>query len=226
MKKSQIIVILTILVLMLGLFLFWQKSIKTTQPETKVLPSVNRNLNQDQIKFYEDRIVKAEEFLKNLSKTDINFKQHQIHNYIYIAQQYFGLGELQKSKEAYDFVLTLSANQEQALVGLATIYNEIKDSASERSVLERAVEATPKNTDIWLRYITVNKNSGATIDQISELYIQALEKTERHVDIIVSYATFLGELGKKVEAIKLWQEAKKKYPSNSVMYQAEIDKLK
>jgi hypothetical protein len=73
-----------------------QKSVGQTK-----LQSIERNFTDAQKKIYTDRIVKAEESSKNLKPQDPNFSNTQVNLYAYIAQQYSGLGNLQKSKEMY-----------------------------------------------------------------------------------------------------------------------------
>lgn len=225
MKNNKIIVIVSIIVVLIGFGVIWKMSQKVQSPFSGIT-NKERNLNPDQIKFYKDRIAKAQEYAKGLDTKDVNYNQNMLNNSIYIAQQSFGLGELEKSKEMYEQAITFNASEVQSYVGLAMVYEDAGDFNNQILTLQKAVELAPKNTDVWLRYLNIRKQRGTGLDEMNKLFITALEKTERHVDIIVSDAIYQGENGNIAGAIKLWQEAMVKYPSNSSLYQSEINKLK
>lgn len=225
MKKSKIIVLIAIFTLVIGGLVFWKFS-----PNSKLdqigLVNKSRNLTLDQQKFYLDRIQKANDFAKTLNPSDVNYKQNLLNNYIYLGQQYFGLGELQKSKEMYEKAIPYNPSEVQSYVGLALVYEDAGDFNNQTQTLKKAVELAPQNSDVWIRYLNVRKQTGTTNEEMNDLYNTALTKTNRLVDIVISYANFQAGIGNTDIAIKLWKEAIAKYPENSTAYQEEINKLK
>jgi cytochrome c-type biogenesis protein CcmH/NrfG len=224
MRKSFIIglVVLFVLVLAGGGFFWYQKN--QHQPPGQSLPNKDRNLTQDQQKFYQDRIAKAESYLSSLNPSQPNFKQEQASTYIYLGQQYFGLGQMQKSKDAYNLALRADPKQAQALVGLAVTLLDAGDTGGAQQALEQALGYDKSNPDIWLRYIDLRQNLGASVKDINEIYQQALASTGRYIDVLTRYANFESQNGQIQQAIALWQEAAKQYPNNSA-FTDEIKRL-
>lgn len=217
-------IILILLVLAGGGFFWYQKN--QHQSLGQSLPNKDRKLTQEQQKFYKDRIAKAESYLRSLNSSQPNFKQEQASTYIYLGQQYFGLGQMQKSKDAYNQALKADPKQEQALVGLAVTLSEAGDTASAGRALEQALGYNKSNPDVWLRYIDLRQSLGAPVKDkdIDDIFQQALSFTGRNIDILTRYANFESQNGQTAQAIALWQEAAGQYPDNAA-YQDEIKSL-
>ncbi len=226
MNKKIIYFVIIIVVILAAAGLFWRSKYQGLKIQQKTtLPNVERNLTAEQKKIYTDKIAKGEEYLKNLKPQDKNFSQEQLNTYMYLGQLYYGLGDLQKSKEMYELALKNDPKNEQVLVGISSALVEAKDLYGAQAILEKALENSPKNPDVWLRYIQLRNDTGASFGDINQIYTTALEKTERKTDIITSYAQFQEKNNHIAEAISLWQEALKAYPNNAVMYQQEINRL-
>ncbi len=224
-QKNKIIVAILALIILGGAGIVWQIK-RATPNQGAVLLNKSRNLTSDQSKFYTERISKAEEYIKTLDPADQNYNQNLLNTYIYIAQQYFGLGELQKSKEWYEKAVIIKPEEPQSYVGLASVFEDAGDFNAQLSALQKAVDTAPSNSDIWIRLLNFKKQHGASVVEMNELYNTALEKTQRHIDILVASATYFGQNGNVEGAIKLWQEAMVKNPSGNSLYQVEIDKYK
>lgn len=220
-------IILPILIILLAAALaaggWWLKQ-KKSVPTGSVLPNKERNLTQDQQKIYNDRIAKAQSYLASLKPSQPNFKGEQINTYVYLGQQYYGLGQLQKSKEMYGAVLALAPNHEQALVGLALTLHDAGDAAGERRLFEQALKSNPNNPDVWLRYIDLRQALGASAQELSDLYAQALEQTSRNIDVVTRAAGFQEQAGNLQASLALWQEAAKQYPDETA-YREQIKRL-
>ena len=96
-------VILAAIILLAG-FWFVRNKKQSVAPKAK-LASADRKLTAKQKKIYTDKIAKGEEYLKSLKPQDKNFAQEQLNTYMYLGQLYYGLGDLQKSKEMYELAL-------------------------------------------------------------------------------------------------------------------------
>lgn len=224
MKNYKVILVFILLVLV-SAFVFWKQKQNGVSQQNGLI-NKSRNLTEEQKGVYLDRIQKANHFAKNINPADVNFKQLLLNNYIYLGQQYFGLGELQKSKEMFEQSITYNSTEPQSYVGLAMVYEDAGDTNSQAEALKKAVELAPQNSDIWVRYLNVKKQNGSTNPEMHELYKTALEQTKRKADIIISYANFQAGIGNTKEAIALWQEVILQFPENKAIYQAEINKLK
>lgn len=229
MNKKNIIAVVVIIVLLAAMAVgFWKYQKNYSQkslPSGLVLADKQRNFTPDQRKIYTDKIVKAKDYLTTLNPKQANFSNEQFNTYVFIGQQYHGLGEFQKAKEYYDKALAIRPTDEQATVGLSMVLIEAGEKDVAATLLQKALENNPKNYDVWIRYIDLRATLGASDQDLDSLYKQALEKTERYIDVVTKYAEFQEKLGKVQEAIELWREAVKLYPDNAAMYNAEIQRL-
>ncbi len=223
-KKNIIAIVIIIVLLVVAAGFFWQKKhLATRGQQVKNLQDKSRNLTSDQVKFYTDRIAREEGFLKTLNPSQID---RIANSYIYLGQQYFGLGRLQKSKEMFETAIKIYPKNEQAYVGLALTLEDAGDREEERAALKQALEINPQNADIWLRYIDLRKTMGADGNEMENLFQDGLKATDRNINLVVRLAGFEETAGNIDKAVLLWQEAVKLYPSNSQIYQQEINRLR
>ncbi len=227
-RKNTIVILCVIIAALAVGGVVWYKqehSLKTSQTQGKVLADKDRHLTADQEKIYTDRIKKAEDNLQSLNAADPNAKNQQVNDYIYLGQQYFGLGQLETSKESYLKVLQIDSGNESAFVGLAVTYTDAGDLQDARVALETALKNNPKNYNVWLQYIGVRQAMGASSQDINSLYGQALLNTDRYVDVLTKDAEFQESIGNISQAISLWQEAAQKNPDGKQSYNQEIARL-
>jgi|GEM_PF-2578505 len=226
MKKRIIwgVIIVLIASAAVGFWKYQKIGVKIQEAE-KILKNIPRNLTSDQEKIYTDKIQKALEYQKTLNPAQANYRIEIINSNTFLAQQYYGLGQLQKAQEYYSEALKLDPKNEQTKIGLAQVLQEGGDAYGAVVLLDEVLEINPKNPDVWLRYMDLRKDLGAASQDIKNLFFRALEKTERHVNIVTKYAQFEEEQKEYAQAIKLWQEAAKAYPENADLYLQEADRL-
>ncbi|PJE59701.1 MAG: hypothetical protein COU85_02265 [Candidatus Portnoybacteria bacterium CG10_big_fil_rev_8_21_14_0_10_44_7] len=229
MKRKKLVIFLAIvLVLLAGGIWFWQnlswlQSGSENQPQP--LENIERNFTGEQQKIYKGRIVEAEEYLDSLNQNNPNYSNFEFNAFVYLAQQYYGLGQMQKAKDYYDAALAKRPTDENVMVGLSLVYIQ-SGRLNEAGVLySQALERNPKNADIWLRYIEVRKSQGDSGQNLGYLFEDALKKTERHPDILTKAAQFQEQQGNPAKAIELWQEVSKVNPAGADLYQNEINRL-
>jgi len=145
---------------------------------------------------------------------------------MYLGQQYFGLGQMEKSKQEFLTVLQIEPNYEPAFAALALTYSDAGELPEAQLALESAIKSNSKNYNIWLQYIGVRQAMGASNEELGQLYEDALLATSRYTDILTKYAQFEESVGNIAEAIALWEEALKNYPENAQFYNTEINRLK
>jgi len=224
MRKYTILVIIIVLAA-LGLVWYKGQHKKTQIAQGKILADKDRHLSAEAIKIYNDRIKKAEDNLRSLKPTDPAIKTEQVNDYMYLGEQYFGLGQLEQSKQQYLQVLQLDSNNESALVGLALTYSDAGDFNDARANLETALRNNPKNYNLWLQYIDLRKASGASNDELNQIYDEALKATDNYPDLLTRDAQFQESQGNIAGAIALWQQAVKKNPDGAAIYNPEIARL-
>lgn len=223
MPKKTIAIITGVVVVAAVAAVFVVRPKQTPQKE-KGLADVQRNLTQDQEKIYTDRITFAENYLHSLQPAQPTYRQEQGNVYVNLANQYYGLGKLQKSKEYYEKALEAVPYLEPALVGLSLVLIDGSDIEGAKNILEQALESNPRNADVWVRYIQLRKSIGATNEELDRVYQEARTKTENHVDVATQYAAFLESSGRPADALSLWKQLSQQFPKNE-SYRQEIKRL-
>ena len=219
MKKQQILAIIACLLIVGGFVGYnqWNKYKK----QTSFIQEIDRNLSPEDRKVYEDRLVEAEKYIAeaqdNQAKSDA---------LIYKAVQLSGLGQLALARDVFLEAVDINPENYNIYVHLYQVYFEMGDYKHAVSSIKKSLELKPNNPDAWKKYILLEKEkSKLSNGEINDLYFQALQKTLGHVDIHTSYAVFLEEIGNLEWAKDHWQKAIAAYPTNRVIYEAEIARL-
>ena len=225
-KKSFVIICIFAALVIVGGIWFQNRPKPSSQNQGKVLADKERKLTAEAQKIYTDNIKKAEENLRSLKPNDPKLFLAQINDYLYLGQQYFGLGQLEKSKKSYLKVLEIEPNYESATVGLAVTYSDAGELNEAGSLLQAAIKNNPKNYNLWLQFIDIRKTMGSSSEEINKIFQDALAGTNNYPDVVTRYAEFLESLGKISEAIAQWQQAIKINPQGATVYNQEISRLK
>ncbi len=223
MANKKLVLILLVLVVIGSGFFIWSKYRPAALP-IKGLADINRNLSPDQQKIYTDKILKGEKYLAIINPSANGASLEKANTYVFIGQQYFGLGKLEKSKQMYVQALVLDSKNEQALAALALTFLDAEDYLGAGKLYEQITEINPKNSYAWLNLIQLRQKDG-TVD-IENLYKNALEKTGNYIDIVTKYAQYQEQVGNIQSAIELWQQAVNLNSGNGLAYQVEINRLK
>jgi Tfp pilus assembly protein PilF len=197
----------TILAIVIGLGVigagFWYYQNNTSRNGKE-----DRNLTSEQENKYEDGITKTEDAIKSVNpeKPGANMELANLH--MQLGQQYFGLGQLSKAEQEYAKALEADPKNAQIYVAMSLSQSDREDFAAARASLEKAVELDPSVADIWLRYLVLLKDRFPEAKaEMSVYYDKALKATNRHTDVLVSYAQHQESVGKNEEAKVLWKEA-------------------
>ncbi len=189
------------------------------------LKNKDRNLTEAQKKFYQDRIETGEGYLKTISPEEPNRANKNASGYVFLAQQYYGLGELGKAEDLYNKAMSEDSGYEQSYLGLAAVFEDVGDFHASKQILEKGLEKKPGFAALQLKYIEVRKTLGASVEEIEKLYQDALVKTGQAEDVLTQFASFEELNGKKTEAYELWKKALEKNPDNKV-YREQAERLK
>ncbi len=223
-KKHLLLVIGAILLIVLALGLVWYMRKHDTSGGRALL---NRqvNLTSEQRKIYTDRISKAQDYLRSLNPAQASYRDEAVNTYSALAEEYYGLGDFQKSKEMYESALKLDPKNVLVLVSLVVTLREGGDLSGAESTLRSAIQDNPKYADAWLALIALRQKQNAGNNEIGSLYDQALKATDSNVDILTSDAEYQEKIGQTAQAISLWQEAKQKNPQSAAAYDDQINLL-
>lgn len=222
-KKILIIIVSLVLLITAGGIWFYQNRRYPPVKVKKVL--IDRHLTEDQKKFYLGRVAQAEKVLKTLNPSLPGYKLEQANTYLYIGQQYFGLGQISLAETNFNKALSLDPQNQNIFSALSLAQIEEGDYLAARLSLEKSIKLLPSSADTWLRFITLVKDRfPENRQEVDGYYEQALKDTDRHTDILSAYAQYLEAVGDKNKALELWKEASRKAPGNS-LYEQEYKRL-
>ncbi len=223
--RKKIWILTGVFVLIAAGFWLWRLGYFASKPSAGVLANVDMRLTPDQQKIYTDKIAKSNEYLKTLKPSSPVFEADASNTYVFLCQQYFGLGQMQKSREMCELALKYNPKNIDAMVQLSAVFSKAGENQQAKAWLNQALKINPKDYNVWLEYIQLNQSLGAANEEITGLYGQAILNTDGYVDVLTSDARFQEQIGQYQQAISLWQQAKEKNPQNSAAYDQEISRL-
>ena len=112
--------------------------------------------------------------------------------------------------------------------GLYTVYIAQSDWIKAQTALDAAIQLQPSYTDYWNWKIDLlDEKTNASYQDLKNIYVDALLKVDpkTKINLITHFARIAENNNEKNEAINLWRYAIDVYPSNTSIYQAEIDRL-
>jgi len=190
--------------------------------EQSILREKDPKLSEESRKIYEDRLVQAE---TELVKSELT--QDQRYEWLmYKSFQLFGLGKLQSSMDFLTQASLLKPENANPYVMMYTVQMDMQDNRGAHKNIKKALEVNPINPDIWKKYILLERERfGARDEQVRNMYQDALEKTNGHIDIVTSFAVFLESAGDLAGAKGQWEKAIEINPANQSAYVSEIARI-
>lgn len=229
MKKSLIITLCIILMLLIGGAFFWnQRQAKIVyQPYTgtDLTTEVKRTFTPAQIKEWENKIRTTQETIAKFDdKTTVETRINTL--FLLYTQQDF-LGHYGDAKKTIEQALALEVSHNLLQV-YASLLVKMGNREAALPYIDIALRLMPLETNLWRTKIDIQRAivGPAQLATIEDTYKNALQATKSDINMITLYAAYLAELGRHEEAITYWQIAQKTYPANFAVYQAEIDLLK
>lgn len=225
-KKQYIKIIIIALILILiiaGVFYFLKyKNTNSVEPnvntgdqtlpvDNQVLPTENKS---------------NENIVKPVADSSVNFEK--FNTAMKNARDSFLKRDYQKAISYYDEAKTYK-NSDVVYAGYYSVYSSQGKWDLAMKALDSATKLNPVNVDYYnWKLDLLDEKTGATFEELKAFYTNALTKVDPKlkINLIVHFAVIAENNNKKAEAISLWQEAMKVYPTNKDIYQAEIDRLK
>lgn len=82
---------------------------------------------------------------------------------------------------------------DELLNAYGSLIYTVGDKKAGINYVEQAILRNPANPNIWLNRIELEKGLGSSQRTIVALYNRALKSTNYHLNIIVSYASYMGQ---------------------------------
>lgn len=146
--------------------------------------------------------------------------------YINLAGNYYTLGYFALAQENYLKALELRPGEQNIWHMYSTVLVSMRDYRTAIKANDKAIEIAPAEAEYWRWKIDMQKNFfNLSNEELNSIYLEALEKTGEHADVITYYAKFLEQIGDLEAAEHYWQRAIERNPDGRTTYEAEITRL-
>lgn len=180
----------------------------------------NPYLTTGEVALVNGRLMEAEQSLAKAMTEDEKFDP-----YMQIGFQLYMLRKFKDAKKSFRKAIDLRPDSYYAYVALYQIEVEANNHRSARKSIMKAISLKKDSPDFWRKYIQLEEvHFLAKSDRINSLYIEALEKTNFHIDIITSYAQFFEKHGDFKSALEQWKHVQERFPDNP-LYRNEVSRL-
>ena len=143
------------------------------------------------------------------------------------ARAAFGKGEYDKSISFYNEALSYYKGDEP-YSGLFLAYSAQNNAEQARIAIEVAIKLNPLFVEHWKSKLSLlDEKTNVSFADLKKIYQEGILKVDPRtkVNLVVYFAAMAERNGEKAEAIALWEYAKELYPPNTLIYQAQIDRL-
>lgn len=227
--------------LFLALFLFLilkndkvdQKNPIENQPENN-LEQVDTELSEDILNNEEPKVEQKEEVKKetqpksNTPTTNTKEDSAKFSDLIQKGNTAFVNGDNNLAISYYNQALAEN-NSDKVYVRLFTVYGAQGNWSLAKNAIDTAIILNPSYTDYWVsKIVMLDEKMNYSFSELKKIYDEALGKVDSatKINLVTSFARVAEKRNLYSEAISLWEYAKALYPQNSVMYDAEIQRLR
>ncbi len=190
------------------------------QPKNVIL-SRDLGLTDQEKQASNERISVLENKLKAANKEEEKYTLE-----LQLGFEYFAIGEYSKSRSHHLEASKIMPQNPTPYAELYVVESSMGDYENAKRHIQKAIELNPSNAQYWKWIITLRTDIFKdSPDEIKNYYIDALAKTNSHVDILTAYAQFLEKQGDVVSAVAQWKKAKEINPEQSTIYDTEITRI-
>ncbi|MCC7303826.1 hypothetical protein IT418_00185 [bacterium] len=217
-KTKNIALIILSIVVIFSLVLIYRNVKESKNTET------NEVKNEVDVQVDETVIEPAKETEENVS-VDIDKK---FNTAIANAQKASLDGQSELAIKYYNEALTYKKNDSAPYAGLYTVYLNQKKWNEALNAINKGIQISPLFGDYWnWKILVMDQGLNKTFSELKKVYDEGYPKvrTNEKVNLVTKFAVVAENKGEKAEAIKLWQKAIELVPENTIIYQAEIDRL-
>lgn len=226
MKKKIAIVVgcLVVVTVVAGAFWYYQTqkpAIGLAEQPSTVLLSRDPQLTEAERQNYLKNITELEGKLQAATEDAERYKLR-----MQIGFEQYALGEYAKARSSYLEANKLMPTNPTAFAELYVVESAMGDYENAKRHLQKAIEINPSNAQYWRWIITLRADAFQdSPEELKKYYLDGLEKTRDHVDIVTMYAQFLEKQGDVVSAVAQWKKAIELNPDQKDVYQAEIVRI-
>lgn len=226
MDKKIRIGLMACVVIVLGVAVasFFMRHQEAQQAQSKFITEKVQHLTLDDQHIYKDRIAQADKWLQDNPDAK---PEDRYNTTMTKGHNLYGLGKLSQAKDTYLRASEIMPENYSAYVALCAVEVDMLDNDSALTHIRKAIELSPKNPDVWIRFIELKRDRfGASNEELNGLYVDAVVKTDNNINLLTSYAQFAEKAGNLQTAYEYWQKAAETNKENSKTYLAEAARVK
>lgn len=210
-EKIRKFIPILIVVLVIGVLLFLtEKSVPTKEIVTENTEEQNIDTTDN----------------KNAEAPSIITTQGEVGKLFVKAVEQQAKGDFAGAKITLDQALKLQPNDPYITSSYAALYFAMKDYPNAMIWIDKAI-SIKNDINFWYQKIDITKaKTSNNLIETEKTYQEAIAKTSTNINMVTAYASWLGQIGRKQDAIKQWEKAIEIYPQGKVQFQKEIDLLK
>jgi len=212
MNKNLLKIGISIFAIILGFLLL-------ARPVNNFIEEKDPGLTAEERSIVENRLNEAQKKLTEVTTIEEKFSAQ-----MQIGFGQYGLGKYKEAKESFLEAADLEPDNYVVYVALYQVELDMKDNQSARKSIKKAISLKEGNPDLWRKYIQLEaERFSASHNKLNDLYLEALAKTNSHLDIETLYAQFLEKSGDLKSALDVWKKVYEQMPDP--LYLQEIERL-
>lgn len=134
-------------------------------------------------------------------------------------------GDYVGAKASLDQALKIQPNDPYITSSYASLYFAMKDYSNAMIWIDKAI-SLKNDLNFWYQKIDITKaKTSNNVKEVEAVYLKAISETNTNINMVTAYASWLGQIGRKQDAINQWKRAIEIYPQGKIQFQAEIDML-
>jgi tetratricopeptide (TPR) repeat protein len=176
------------------------------------------------LRYSEERIASFQKTIDAFTET--TSRDDKINNYFALAAEQQVVGRYTDAKKSLEMALALK-NDAHIVHAYASLLYQMGAGADALDYLDDAIRAAPDVTNFWRTKISfVSTLYPDKKSKIEWTYKDGIKATNKDIDLVTLYASYLGANGRKNEAIQYWQMAIEKNPTAKTVYESEIANIR
>lgn len=144
--------------------------------------------------------------------------------YTQLAEVRIGLGKFQEAIKVLEIMPLEKINNSRVTFANAQAYRGVGENARAKAYYLKTVDLDETNVEAWKGLFEIPGN--ATQEELADWHERSVKGTKNNLDLVISYARFLGSVGDKTQAIIYWETARNVNPDGAEEYAREIAKLR
>lgn len=182
----------------------------TSQSKPDLVERVEPQLGSVERGIFEKQLADAQ---KNVDEiTDDTSVEEKATRYSLLGRGHFQLGNYKEARKWFEKAVDTKRNI-PVYLEYYNLIEAMQDYEEARDVARAGLEIYPLNIDLWRVLIALEESKlGADQTRITNLHLEAIEKSERQDELLADFAKLLEERGDKRGALDYWRQAAQSAP--------------